>query len=86
MSDNAFVCVSQSITNKRTFGQKDCTMGERGRYVNAQAFSYKILTHEYSVSFLDVFALTILFDWTSILHTDDPPVNITQVDIFLWGY
>ncbi len=39
-SDNAFVCVSQSITNKRTFGQKDSTMPDRGRYVNAQAFSY----------------------------------------------
>ncbi len=32
--------VSQSIKNKRTLGQKDCTIGERRRYVNAQAFSY----------------------------------------------
>ncbi len=32
------VCVSIHH-GKRTFGQKDCTWGERGRYVNAQAFS-----------------------------------------------
>ncbi len=25
---NEFVCVSQSITKKRTFGQKDCTIWE----------------------------------------------------------
>ncbi len=35
------ICVCVSIHhNKGTFGQKDCTMGERGRYVNAQAFSF----------------------------------------------
>ena len=29
---------------KRTFGQKDCTWGERGRYVKAQAFSFLTIT------------------------------------------
>ena len=26
--------------NKRTFGQKDCTIGDRGRYMNGQAFLF----------------------------------------------
>ncbi len=34
------ICECVSIHhNKRTFGQKGCTLGRRGRYVNAQAFS-----------------------------------------------
>ena len=45
---NVFVCVSQSITMK-TFGQKDCTIGEHGRYVNTQGFS---LVKKLSQSFL----------------------------------
>ena len=41
------VCVhshTQSVwpMAKRTLGQKDCTMGDCGRYINAQAFSFYI--------------------------------------------
>ena len=29
--------------NKKTFGQKDCTLGGRGRCMNAQAFSFALI-------------------------------------------
>ena len=41
------VCVCGPVCllmcNKTTFGRKECPLGERGRYVNAQAFSFKNL-------------------------------------------
>ncbi len=40
-----FVCVSIHH-NKRTLGQKECLLGERGRYVNAQALSLKLMFSE----------------------------------------
>ena len=39
---NGFVCVSQSIANKGLWGKRTVQFGKHGRYVNAQAFSFRI--------------------------------------------